>query len=203
MRAFSLSSPSLAAVSGGFGRRRRVAGRVGSRLGGRCPITGEGRRRREGRRGEKRKWGGGGEGVLLPIFESHFFFFFPKRLAVTVETHCHTPKSLSLFFFFFFLWLLQDTLAELFTRKNDAKLQQLENELLSISQQDMNVSQYFTKIKSLCQEISKLDIQNQITETSMRRIVIHGLHPEFNTLVAATHGWAKEPNLNELKKYIC
>ena len=63
-----------------------------------------------------------------------------------------------------------DTLAGLFAWTNDAKLQQLENELLSISQQDMMVSEYFTKVKALCQEISKLDPQNKITEIRMRRI---------------------------------
>ena len=93
-----------------------------------------------------------------------------------------------------------DTLAELFART--AKLQQLENELLSVSQHDMTVSQYFTKVKSLCQEISKLDPQNKITDTRMRRIIIHGLRPEFNALVTATRGWAKEPDLNELENIL-
>ncbi|KAJ9169401.1 hypothetical protein P3X46_017603 [Hevea brasiliensis] len=95
-----------------------------------------------------------------------------------------------------------DILAKLFTRTNDAKLQQLKNELLSISQQDMKVSEYFTKVKSLCQEISKLDPQNQITKTRMGRIIIHGLRPEFNAIVVATCGWAKEPNLNELENIL-
>ena len=53
-----------------------------------------------------------------------------------------------------------DTLATFFAKRNDAKLQQLENELLLISQQDMLVSDYFSKVKSLCDEISKLDPQN-------------------------------------------
>ncbi|KAH0632703.1 hypothetical protein KY284_035489 [Solanum tuberosum] len=38
-----------------------------------------------------------------------------------------------------------DTLAMIFTKKNDAKLQRLENELLSISQRNMMISQYFSK----------------------------------------------------------
>ena len=61
-----------------------------------------------------------------------------------------------------------NTFVGLFARKNDTKLQQLENQLLSISQQDMTVSEYFTKVKALCQEISKLDSQNKITETMVR-----------------------------------
>lgn len=71
----------------------------------------------------------------------------------------------------------QDMLAAIFTRTNDAKLQCLDNELLSISQQDMTVSKYFSRIKSLCDEIYKLDPQNVITKTRNRRIIIHRLRP--------------------------
>lgn len=52
-----------------------------------------------------------------------------------------------------------DTLKELFSKKNDAKLQLLENELLSIAQRDLSIPQYFHKVKSLCREIAKLDSQ--------------------------------------------
>ena len=66
----------------------------------------------------------------------------------------------------------------------------------------MTMSEYFTKVKVLCQKISKLDPQNKITETRVRRIIIHGLRPKFNTLVTATHGWAKEPTLDELENVL-
>ena len=95
-----------------------------------------------------------------------------------------------------------DTLSSIFARTNDAKLQQLENELMSVSQRELSVSEYFTKVKSLCQEISKLDPQNSITETRMRRIIIHGLRPEFLGLVTATRGWSQEPTLNELENIL-
>lgn len=68
-------------------------------------------------------------------------------------------------------------LAAIFTRTNDAKLQCLENKLLSISQQDMTVSKYFSRVKSFCDEIYELDPQNVITEIRNRRIIIHGLRP--------------------------
>ena len=42
------------------------------------------------------------------------------------------------------------SLAMRFSKKNDIRLQLLENELMSISQKDMTISQYFTKMKSLC-----------------------------------------------------
>ncbi|KAG5598025.1 hypothetical protein H5410_039257 [Solanum commersonii] len=62
-----------------------------------------------------------------------------------------------------------DTLATIFAKKNDARLQRLENELLLISQRNMTISQYFSKVKSLSNEISKLDPENVITERRMRR----------------------------------
>ncbi|KAL3739611.1 hypothetical protein ACJRO7_020944 [Eucalyptus globulus] len=95
-----------------------------------------------------------------------------------------------------------DNLATLFARTNNAKLQCLENELLSISQQNMTVSQYFSKVKSICEEISKLDPENAISETRMRRIIIHGLRPECNGIVTATRGWANEPTLTELENIL-
>ncbi|XP_057251820.1 uncharacterized protein LOC130591886 [Beta vulgaris subsp. vulgaris] len=68
-----------------------------------------------------------------------------------------------------------DTLAALFSKKNDAQLQLLENELLSIQQNNMTVNQYFTKVKTLCEHITKLDPENPITKTRMRRIIMSGV----------------------------
>ena len=36
----------------------------------------------------------------------------------------------------------------------------------------------------------------------MRRIIIHGLCPEFDALVTVTRGWAKEPTLDELENVL-
>ena len=36
----------------------------------------------------------------------------------------------------------------------------------------------------------------------MRRIIIHGLCPEFDALVTITHGWAKEPTLDKLENVL-
>lgn len=51
----------------------------------------------------------------------------------------------------------RDTLFVLFSKKNDTKLQLLENELLSVSQHDMIIPQIFHKVKTICIEIMKLD----------------------------------------------
>ena len=67
-----------------------------------------------------------------------------------------------------------DIFVKLFSKRNDAKLQLLESELLSVSQKDMTVSQFFHKVKTLCREISELDPEALIGETRMKRIIIHG-----------------------------
>jgi H2-forming N5,N10-methylenetetrahydromethanopterin dehydrogenase-like enzyme len=78
-----------------------------------------------------------------------------------------------------------DTFAKLFSKKNDTRLQFLESELLSISQRNMTIAQYFHKVKSLCREISELDPQAPIQETRMKRIVIHGLRSEYRGFITA------------------
>ncbi|XP_062079284.1 uncharacterized protein LOC133783653 [Humulus lupulus] len=68
-----------------------------------------------------------------------------------------------------------DTFTSLFTKKNDVRLQLLKNELLFITQRDITISQYFTKIKSLCCKISTLD---------------------------STAGWPSQPSLTELENLL-
>ena len=51
-----------------------------------------------------------------------------------------------------------DTFATLFSKKNDVRLQLLKNELMSVAQRDMTITQYFTKVKSLYCKISKLEL---------------------------------------------
>ncbi|XP_074339850.1 uncharacterized protein LOC141677710 [Apium graveolens] len=122
----------------------------------------------------------------------------PQRLAVDPDIlkkwkrikDAQTPKE---------AW---DILTRIFAKKNDAKLQRLENEVLSISQQNMTVSQYFAKVKSLCDEISKLDPENGITPTRMKRIIIHRLKPEYKSIITATRGWATEPTLADLENFL-
>ncbi|XP_076959133.1 uncharacterized protein LOC143635131 [Bidens hawaiensis] len=72
-----------------------------------------------------------------------------------------------------------DTLASLFSIRNDTKLQLLENELLSI--------------------IGELDQQTQIGDARMKRIIVHGLRSEFQSFVAVVQGWPTPPSLTELE----
>nr|KAJ0197553.1 hypothetical protein LSAT_V11C700384470 [Lactuca sativa] len=69
-----------------------------------------------------------------------------------------------------------DTLKTLFSKKNDTKLQFLENELLS----DLTIPRYFHKVKTLCREIGEID-------------------PSFVTTVQA---WPTQPSLNEFENLL-
>ncbi|KAL6342770.1 hypothetical protein AAG906_016604 [Vitis piasezkii] len=76
-----------------------------------------------------------------------------------------------------------NTFTKLFSKKNDTRLQLLESELLSIAQRDLTIAQYFHKVKTLCREISELDLEAPIGETRMKRIIIHGLRLEFEEVL--------------------
>ena len=104
--------------------------------------------------------------------------------------HVNTPKA---------AW---DTFSTLFSKKNDVRLQLLENKLISVAQRDMTITQYFTKVKSLCCEISELDPASNISDSRMRRIIIHGLRPKYRSFVAAIQGWPVQPSLVELENLL-
>ncbi|GJM85293.1 hypothetical protein PR202_ga01730 [Eleusine coracana subsp. coracana] len=95
-----------------------------------------------------------------------------------------------------------ETLGKLFSKKNEARLQLLENELSCISQGTMTVSQYFAKVKSICREISQLEPKEKVSEAHMKRIIIHGLRPEYNGFIAAVRRWPTQPSLVELEKLL-
>ena len=76
----------------------------------------------------------------------------------------------------------------IFSKKNDTWLQLLENELLSISQHDMTIAQYFHKVKSICREITELDPKSANGEYRMKRIIIHGLRPGYKSFVIVVQG---------------
>ncbi|KAE8676041.1 hypothetical protein F3Y22_tig00111634pilonHSYRG00007 [Hibiscus syriacus] len=95
-----------------------------------------------------------------------------------------------------------DTFVTLFSKRNDTKLQLLENELLSMAQRDMAVAQYFHKVKSICREILELDPTAAIGEARIKRIIVHGLRPEYRGFVAAVQGWPTQPSLVEFENFL-
>ncbi|CAN0837404.1 hypothetical protein LINGRAHAP2_LOCUS1794 [Linum grandiflorum] len=66
------------------------------------------------------------------------------------------------------------------------RLQLLENEFIIVGSRENDDSQYFTKIKSLCREISKLDPEAKIKDDRKRRIIICGLAPEYRGCITAS-----------------
>ncbi|KAF3663026.1 Branched-chain-amino-acid aminotransferase 3, chloroplastic [Capsicum annuum] len=95
-----------------------------------------------------------------------------------------------------------DTFAKLFSKKNDSKLQLLESELLSVTQGNMTIAQYFHKVQSLCREIFEMDPKARINETRMKQIIIHGLKPEYRSFVAAVQGWQNQPSLVDFENLL-
>ncbi|KAK4434384.1 hypothetical protein Salat_0601200 [Sesamum alatum] len=75
-------------------------------------------------------------------------------------------------------------------------------EVVNGNERDLTIAQYFHKVKSLCREISELDPEAPIGETRMKRIIIHGLKPEFRSFVAAVQGWPTQPSLVELENLL-
>lgn len=92
-----------------------------------------------------------------------------------------------------------DSFASLFSRTNDARLQLLENEIGSVVQQEMTISQYFLRVKGICNEITQLDAESKITETRTRRIIVRGLRPEYKGFMVAIQGWPVQLSLLELE----
>ena len=74
-----------------------------------------------------------------------------------------------------------DTFVMLFAKKNDTRLQFFDNDLLSISQRDITITQYFHRNKSICWKITKLDPKSVIGEAQIKKIIIHGLRPKYRS----------------------
>jgi len=95
-----------------------------------------------------------------------------------------------------------ETLEKLFSKKNEARLQLLEKELSGISQDTLTIGQYFTKVESICREISELAPDEKVGEARMRRIIINGLRPEYHGFIAAIRGCPTQPSLVELENLL-
>ncbi|KAE8681852.1 hypothetical protein F3Y22_tig00111303pilonHSYRG00095 [Hibiscus syriacus] len=71
-----------------------------------------------------------------------------------------------------------------------------------MAQRDMAVAQYFHKVKSICHEISELDPTAAIGEARIKRIIVHGLKPEYRGFVTAVQGWPTQPSLVEFENLL-
>ncbi|KAK3025135.1 hypothetical protein RJ639_043917 [Escallonia herrerae] len=94
------------------------------------------------------------------------------------------------------------TLERLFTKKNTARLQLLENDLATLTQGGMSISEYFLKVKNICSVISQLDMDEPISEARLRRYLIRGLRKEYMPFVTSVQGWAVQPSVEELENLL-
>jgi len=94
------------------------------------------------------------------------------------------------------------TLDRLFNKKDEARLQILENELANTTQDNLSISEYFLKIKNLCLEISLLNPEEAISEARIRRIIIQGLKREYIPYVTSIQGWVQQPSLEEFENLL-
>uniref|UniRef100_A0A0D3CRW1 CCHC-type domain-containing protein n=1 Tax=Brassica oleracea var. oleracea TaxID=109376 RepID=A0A0D3CRW1_BRAOL len=70
-------------------------------------------------------------------------------------------------------------LNQLFNKKNEVKLQLLENELANAKQEESSISEFFIK-----------------------RSIIQGLRPEYTPFVTSVKGWATQPSLEEFENLL-
>ncbi|XP_060190669.1 uncharacterized protein LOC132619940 [Lycium barbarum] len=94
------------------------------------------------------------------------------------------------------------TLDRLFNKKDEARLQILENELVNTIQGNLSIAEYFLKIKNLCSEISLLNPDEAISEARMRRIIIRDLKSEYIPFVTSIQGWAQQPSLEKFENLL-
>lgn len=94
------------------------------------------------------------------------------------------------------------TVDRLFNKKDEARLQILENELANTTQGNFSVGEYFLKVKNLCSEISLLNPEEAISEARIRRCIIRGLKPEYIPYVTSIQGWATQPSLEEFENLL-
>ncbi|GMI96773.1 hypothetical protein HRI_003346600 [Hibiscus trionum] len=95
-----------------------------------------------------------------------------------------------------------ETLQQLFTKKNTARLQFLENELALVTQGNLSIEEYFLKVKNLCSEISELDVEEPVSDARLRRYLIRGLRKDLMPFVSSIQGWANQPSIFELENLL-
>ncbi|KAK3036233.1 hypothetical protein RJ639_030775 [Escallonia herrerae] len=94
-----------------------------------------------------------------------------------------------------------ETLERLFTKKNTVRLQLLENELATLKQGGMSISEYFLRVKSICAEIPEIDADEKISEARLRRYLVRGLK-KYGPFVTSVQGWLTQPSVEELENLL-
>ena len=66
----------------------------------------------------------------------------------------------------------------------------------------MTIIQYFSKVKSHFHEIAKLDLDSNILEKHVKRIIIHGLRLEYKSFIATIQNWLVKLTILELENLL-
>ncbi|XP_071709236.1 uncharacterized protein [Rutidosis leptorrhynchoides] len=66
----------------------------------------------------------------------------------------------------------------------------------------MTISEYFLRVKSLCSEISKIDDNEKISESRLRRYLIRGFKKEYVPFITSIQGWTTQPTVEELENLL-
>ncbi|XP_047329966.1 uncharacterized protein LOC124933585 [Impatiens glandulifera] len=94
-----------------------------------------------------------------------------------------------------------ETLYRLFNKKNEARLQILENELAA-AKQIGSVSDFFLKVKNICSKVSLLNPNEKISEARTKRHIVRGLRPEYTPFITSIQGWSQQPSLEEFENLL-
>ncbi|XP_070025820.1 uncharacterized protein [Nicotiana sylvestris] len=94
------------------------------------------------------------------------------------------------------------TFNRLFNKKDEARLQILENELANPTQGNLSIAEYFLKVKNLCFETSLLNPEEAISEARIRRIIIRNLKPEYIPFVTSIQGWVQQLSFEEFENLL-
>jgi hypothetical protein len=78
----------------------------------------------------------------------------------------------------------------------------LENQFFNLTQGNLTIRDYFTKVKSLNREISELDPEEKIGETKLSRKIIHGLRHEYQGFITSIQDCPVQPTLGVLENLL-
>lgn len=92
---------------------------------------------------------------------------------------------------------LWDTLHVQFYQVSKSKVMQLRRELVKCNRGSSNISEYFNKVKSICDELAA--IGEIISDEDKAMYLLFGLGDEYNVFVASVMAKPPTPSFNELR----
>ncbi|KAH7691722.1 hypothetical protein IHE45_01G017400 [Dioscorea alata] len=75
-------------------------------------------------------------------------------------------------------------------------------DLATLKQEGMWILEYFLQVKSICAEISEIDVNEKISEALLRSYLIRGLRKEYGPFITSIQGWPTQPSVVELENLL-